>query len=276
MNGINIDIPTLILLSAALGMVASVMLTINWAMNRHVAGTKEWSITLWCWALSMLLIMFRGVWSPIITVVISNGFVVIGSFYMLLGISRYHDKKGIPRWFEAVITVLMLFGFYYYSLVDVDEKNRILLLTSFSAIIKFVALYMLIPTLKKFTGVGTLMAIGFIVHGLFFSYHSLLGAFGPADLADVQLQQTTIYLLFEVFLFMLWFTVSATMLTNVALHRGLKKMAYRDSLTGLLNRRSLFERFDGIIGDISVPGFSVLMILNTLMTPMDTQLEIQY
>jgi len=256
----HIDLPTLIILNGALGIVASIMLTTNWAMNRDVKGTKEWSIALWCWAFSMLLLLARGSWPPFITVVCANGLVVIGSFYMLLGISKYHEKNNFPRWLEAIVTVLMMIGFYYYSMVDIDVQKRVLLLTSFSAIIKFAALYFLIPTIKKFTGVGTLMAIGFIVHGLFFSYHSYLGAFGPEEYAAVQLQQTTIYLLIEVFLFMLWFTVSATMLTNVYLQRGLKRLAYRDTLTGLLNRRSLFESCEQIINNQKILKFSLLMI----------------
>jgi diguanylate cyclase (GGDEF)-like protein len=256
----SIDLKTLILLNSVLAIVSAIMLTINWAMNRKVKGTKEWSITLWCWAFSMLLILFRGVWPPIITVVLSNGLVVIGSFYMLLGISRYHHSKAIPRLIEFFITALMFFGFYYYSLIDVNVHNRVLLLTTFSALIKFTALYLLIPTIRNFTAVGIMLAIGFIVHGLFFTYHSFIGAFGPSELANFQLQQTTIQLLIEVFLFMIWFTVSATMLTNVILQKGLKRLAFHDTLTGLLNRRSVIDKSEDFLSNGIGSNFSLLVL----------------
>lgn len=256
----KIDLLTLVLLNGALGIVASIMLTINWKMNPQVKGTQEWSITLWCWSFSLILLLFRDVWSPIFTVVLSNGLVVVGSFYMLLGISKYHDNKLYSRWPEAIVTTLMFIGFYYYSMVDIDDKKRVLLLTTFSAFIKFAALYYLIPTIKRFTGVGTLMAIGFITHGLFFSYHSLLGAWGPEELSAIQLQQTTLYLLLEVFMFMLWFTISVTMLTNIVLQRGLQDLADLDSLTGLLNRRSLFENCEHAHSLSKNSAFSLLML----------------
>jgi diguanylate cyclase (GGDEF)-like protein len=255
-----IDLKTLVLLNSALGLVASIMLTINWSMNQKVKGTREWAVTLWCWSFSMVLLLLRGTWPPLLTVVLSNGLVVIGSLFLLSGLSKYHYRGHIPWWLVLLVSVLMFYGFYYFSEIDVNIRKRILLLTSFSALVKFTALYLLIPTLKRFTAVGIVMAFGFIVHGLFFTYHSYLGAFGPADLANVQLQKTTILLMVEVFLFMLWFTVSATMLTNVVLQTDLKRIAYRDTLTGVLNRRSILEMSELSIEKYENSNFSLLIL----------------
>ena len=255
-----IDLKTLVVLNSALALVSATMLTINWGMNQKVKGTREWAVTMWCWAFSMILLLFRGKWPGLLTVVLSNGLVVVGSLYLLIGLSRYHYSNGLPRWFTVFITLIMCFGFYYYSEIDLDIKKRVLLLTSFSAVVKFTALYFLIPTIKRFNAIGTVMALGFMVHGLFFSYHAYLGAWGPVANADIQLQQTTVLLMVEVFLFMLWFTVSATMLTNVVLQRDLKRIADRDTLTGVLNRRSVLELSEISIDKCEGSFFSLLVL----------------
>ena len=256
----SIDLKTLVLLNSALGLVAAVMLTINWSMNQKVKGSREWALTLWCWAISMVLLLMRGQWPDLLTVVLSNGLVVVGSMLLLSGISRYHHSNGLPWWFSVFITLIMCFGFYYYAEIDLNVKKRVLLLTSFSAVVKFTALYYLIPTIKRFTAVGIVMALGFMVHGLFFTYHAYLGMWGPAAYADIQLQQTTTLLMLEVFLFMLWFTVSATMLTNVALQTDLKRIAYRDTLTGVLNRRSVLELSEDSMLKCAGSSFSLLIL----------------
>lgn len=257
---INIDIPTLILVNGALGSVAAVMLTINWIMNPTIPGTKEWCITLWCWAFSMLLLLPRGEWSPVVTIVIANGLVVVGSFYMLLGLSRYNQEARIPKSVEIIITALMFIGFYYFAILEPNLKNRFILLITFSAIAKFTALYFLWPTLKRFTAIGFVMGVGFFMHGLFFAYNAVKLMLIPEKMAPDQISETTIMLLMEVFLFMLWFTVSSSMLTNIVLQRGLKRLAYHDPLTGLLNRRSLFERCNNLIQASRVKQLSVLML----------------
>ena len=255
-----IDLKTLVLLNSALGLVAAVMLTINWWMNQKVKGSKEWALTLWSWAISMLLLLMRGQWPDVLTVLVSNGLVVIGSLFLLSGISRYHSSNGIPTWLQLFIILMMCFGLYYYAEIDLDVRKRVLLLTSFSAVVKFTALYYLIPTIKRFTAVGIVMALGFMVHGLFFTYHAYLGMWGPVAFADTQLQQTTTLLMLEVFLFMLWFTVSATMLTNVALQTDLKRIAYRDTLTGVLNRHSVLELSTDSIEKCIGSCFSLLIL----------------
>ncbi len=238
----NIDTSTLILVNAAIGIISSIMLTINWGMNPKIQGTKEWSLALWCWALSMIALLFRDALTPSILTLISNSFVVVGSFFLLKGLSKYHNKPNIPHWLELVITISMIAVFWYFLRVEKNDANRLLLVVSFSAIIKFIALYFLIPTIKRFHAVGTIMALGFLLHGFFFLYYSFLLLTTPEAMKAVLLSQMIEHLLIEVFLFILWFTVSVSMLTNITLQIDLKELAEKDPLTGLLNRRSLFKQ----------------------------------
>ena len=106
-----IDLKSLVLLNSALSLVSAIMLTINWRMNQTVKGTKQWALTLWCWAISLIMLLFREHWPDI--VILANWFVVVGSLFLLSGISEYHYTKGIPKWISIAISLLMFYGFYY-------------------------------------------------------------------------------------------------------------------------------------------------------------------
>ncbi len=238
----TIHIPTLVVLSALIAVLAAIMLTANWRINRNVHGTHYFAITHWLWAFGLLLYIPRETWSPAISVVLANMLIILGTLTFLRGVCRYQKVRSAPLWLELIIVFLLFFGYYYWTFVENLIGTRVVMLSIYSSIVMIAAFLVLSPTLKKAGGVGFFVSFGIITHALFFVIQAFVSFFTPESSKGLfQGGGAAIVMLLEGTFYIFWSTLSFALLTSLELQRVLKNKANRDSLTKLLNRRAVFE-----------------------------------
>lgn len=240
---LNIDVPTLIFINGVLAIVAAVMLTANWQMNKQVAGVEYWAITQWLWAFGLLLYIPRGVWPDFISIVLANFFMVVGSFALLRGISKFVKVPSTPVSIELFCIALMTFGYFYLTYIEANLASRVVMLSLFSFIIMLRSLYLLWPTITNSAGVGVVVGVGFSFHALFFLSRAVFTLSLEGDNDFVAGNGGAAWMLIEALVFIFWSTLSFALLTNYRLQQDLQSLADRDPLTNLLNRRAIYQDF---------------------------------
>ncbi|NVK21540.1 MAG: GGDEF domain-containing protein [Kangiellaceae bacterium] len=255
-----LHVPTLIFINGLLGIVAAIMLTANWQMNKHVRGTKEWAITQWLWAFGLLLILTRDIFPYLISIVLSNALIIIGSFYFLRGVSNYQGVKSTPKLLEYSVTLVIALLFYYFSYHEYSLNIRVVLISAFSSLVMLRGLIVLWPTIISSKGVGIVVGFGLAFHAVFFLSRILLTLYLDNGKPMLEGGGGSVWIMTEASLFMFWSTISFAMLTNLVLQNGLLKLANRDPLTNLLNRRAVFEACQDLLQNQSNPKVSVMVL----------------
>ncbi len=256
----SLNIPTLVFVNGLLGVLAAAMLTINWRMNRHVRGTKEWAITQWLLAAGLLCLLSRDILSPQITIVIVNALIIISTFIFLRGVSRYQGVNSVPLMFELLLTATIIILFYYYSYIQDSLNTRVILINSLIFLVMCRALIILWPTIKSAKGVGLMVAIGLVFHAFFFLSRIFLTFYLDDNKTLLEGGSGSTWVMLEISVFIFWSTISFAMLTNLVLQNNLKKLADRDPLTNLLNRRAVFEECQKLVEEEKGTSISVLVL----------------
>ncbi len=210
-------------------------------MNKHVLGTKEWAVTQWLWAIGLLMYLPRGIWSDWLSIILANMLIVIGSFVLLRGFSKYQGIKSTPVFIECSAILLMLFGYYYLTIVTFDIELRVVMLSFFSFFIMLRAFTILWPLFKTKNGIAAVVGFGIGFHGLFFLSRVFLTISDDTTNSLLSGGAGTVWMLSEAIIFIFWSTISFALLTNLKLQKDLKQLADKDPLTNLLNRRAIFE-----------------------------------
>ncbi|NVJ67502.1 MAG: GGDEF domain-containing protein [Gammaproteobacteria bacterium] len=256
----SIDVPTLVFITGILSVVAAVMLTANWQMNKHVRGTREWALMQWLWAIGLLLYLPRGIWSDWLSIILANMLIVVGSFILLRGFSKYQGIKSTPVLIELIGVILLLLGYYYWTVLKPDIQLRVVMLSFFSFVIMLRAFIILWPLFKTKSGIAAVVGVGISFHGLFFLSRVFLTISDDPTDSLLSGAAGSVWMLTEAIIFIFWSTISFALMTNLKLQKDLQSLADRDPLTNLLNRRAIFAECQQSIkaGDIS--SVSVLVL----------------
>lgn len=236
------------------------MLTANWSMNPHVDGTKDWAIMQWLWAFGLLLYVPRGVWSDWLSIVIANTSIVIGSFYMLRGFSKYQKIPLTPKYLEFLGIGIMFFGYYYWTFIEESLHFRVILLSLFGFLVMLRVLFILQPVFKEKTGVALVVGIGIALHGFFFLSKALFTMWSEPQQSLLDGGAGGVWMMLESIVFIFWSTISFALLTNLRLQNDLKLLADKDPLTNLFNRRAIFEMCQKSIKIGAMHSVSVLVL----------------
>jgi diguanylate cyclase (GGDEF)-like protein len=196
-------------------------------------------------AASAGLLFTRGRVDPVVTVLLTNGGMVLAMGITWIGVRRFHDLEGGWRFVLALtgITGALL---AYFVTVDDDMRMRIVILDTAQSILLLLSVVELMRGAQRGRRIGAALAAGAMMLAFLILTLRTIGTLAHID-GDLQFvtlnnfQASLIVML--AFAGMTW-NVGFILMVIERLRAEVANLALFDDLTGAANRRQLLRRLD--------------------------------
>ncbi|TDF84399.1 GGDEF domain-containing protein [Pseudomonas sp. H9] len=254
-----LDPPTMLALSVALAAAAALYLAIEWCSIRE-NSLLFWSAGFATISVGSTLALLRMGGFLLIGIWFANGLLVIAHWLFLMGVARFTQTRLSPAWylvFIAWLTLLLLPGAPWWSKV-MFMANSLLV-----AVLTLRASWLLAPHGKSLSVGAVQLRFVLLAHGLFYLIKGLTAVVPGTliDLAALQGEIIQISLVEGTIAIML----IALSMTGTERHRRearIARLAARDPLTALYNRRALEVRAPNLFKDVSSARPGALLLID--------------
>ncbi|WP_095159679.1 GGDEF domain-containing protein [Pseudomonas sp. Irchel 3E13] len=254
-----LDPPTLLVLTTVLAASAALYLAIEWRSVRE-SSLLFWSagfatITIGC-TLSLLRsngFLLIGIW-------FANGLLVLAHWFFLLGVSRFTDTRLSRAWYLIFATWLALL-----ALPESQAWSKLMMLAN-SALVGLLALrasLLLRPHGKSLSIGAVQLRYVMLIHGLFYFIKAGL-AIVPGTLIDLASFRGEIIQvsLVEGAMAIMLIALSMTGSERYRREQRIARLAARDPLTALYNRRALEMRAPRLLSEVSAARPGALLLID--------------
>ncbi|WP_175650887.1 GGDEF domain-containing protein [Pseudomonas sp. Marseille-P9899] len=254
-----LDPPTLLVLTTVLAASAALYLAIEWRSVRE-SSLLFWSagfatITIGC-TLSLLRsngFLLIGIW-------FANGLLVLAHWFFLLGVSRFTDTRLSRAWYLIFATWLALL-----ALPENQAWSKLMMLAN-SALVGLLALrasLLLRPHGKSLSVGAVQLRYVMLIHGLFYFIKAGL-AIVPGTLIDLASFRGEIIQvsLVEGAMAIMLIALSMTGSERYRREQRIARLAARDPLTALYNRRALEMRAPRLLDEVSAARPGALLLID--------------
>ena len=254
-----LDPPTLLVLTTVLAASAALYLAIEWRSVRE-SSLLFWSagfatITVGC-TLSLLRsngFLLIGIW-------FANGLLVLAHWFFLLGVSRFTDTRLSRAWYLIFATWLALL-----ALPENQAWSKLMMLAN-SALVGLLALrasLLLRPHGKSLSVGAVQLRYVMLIHGLFYFIKAGL-AIVPGTLIDLASFRGEIIQvsLVEGAMAIMLIALSMTGSERYRREQRIARLAARDPLTALYNRRALEMRAPRLLDEVSAARPGALLLID--------------
>ena len=254
-----LDPPTLLILSIALAAAAALYLAIEWR-NVREPSLLFWSAGFATITLGSTLALLRGSGLLLIGIWFANGLLVTAHWLFLMGVARFTQARLSRAWyliFVVWIAMLMLPGEQPWSKVMLLVNSLLVALPTLKASM------LLRPHGKSLSvGAGQLRYV-LLIHGLFYLVKALT-AVVPGMLIDLAALRGEIIQisLVEGAMAIMLIALSMTGSERYRREKRIARLASRDPLTALYNRRALEMRAPRLMEKASTERPGALLLID--------------
>lgn len=254
-----LDPPTMLTLSIALAAAAALYLAIEWR-NVREPSLLFWSAGFSTIAVGSTLALLRMGGFPLLGIWFANGLLIIAHWLFLLGVARFTEARLSRAWYLIFVawTVMLL-------LPDGQAWSKVMLLAN--------SLLVALPTLRASAllrphgkslsvGAGQLRYV-LLLHGLFYLAKPLT-ALVPGTLIDLTAFRGAIIQvsLVEGAMAIMLIALSMTGTERYRREKRMARLAARDPLTALYNRRALEVRAPRLLEDVCSARPGALLLID--------------
>jgi len=253
-----LDPPTMLTLSIALAAAAALYLAVEWRSIRE-PSLLFWSAGFATITVGSTLALLRGIGLLLVGIWFANGLLVLAHWFFLLGVARFTQARLSRAWYLIFVAWLALL-----LLPDEPSWSKIMLLANslLVALLSLRASFLLRPHGKSLSVGAVQLRYVLLVHGLFYLIKSIT-AVVPGTLIDLAAFRGEIIQisLVEGVMAIMLIALSMTGTERYRREKQIARLAERDPLTALYNRRALEVRAPRLLSDVSStrPG-AVLLI----------------
>ena len=253
-----LDPPTMLTLSIALAAAAALYLAVEWRSIRE-PSLLFWSAGFATITVGSTLALLRGIGLLLVGIWFANGLLVLAHWFFLLGVARFTQARLSRAWYLIFVAWLALL-----LLPDEPSWSKIMLLANslLVALLSLRASFFLRPHGKSLSVGAVQLRYVLLVHGLFYLIKSIT-AVVPGTLIDLAAFRGEIIQisLVEGVMAIMLIALSMTGTERYRREKQIARLAERDPLTALYNRRALEVRAPRLLSDVSStrPG-AVLLI----------------
>ena len=243
-----LDPPTLLTLSIALAAAAALYLAIEWRSIRE-PSLLFWSAGFATITVGSTLALLRISGLLLIGIWFANGLLVTAHFLFLLGVARFTQVRLSPAWY-----LIFIAWFALLLLPDEASWSKIMLVAN--------SLLVALPTLRAsflLRPHGRSLSVGavqlryvLLIHGLFYLIKAI-SVVVPGTLIDLAAFRGEIIQvsLVEGAMAIMLIALSMTGTERYRREKRIERLAARDPLTALYNRRALEVRAPRLLEDVS-------------------------
>ncbi|NVD08217.1 GGDEF domain-containing protein [Vibrio sp. JPW-9-11-11] len=242
MDSLTLDIRTLNFTVIIFSFIYSVGLFVYQTSQKKIEGLKTLALGVFLIGLGPALLGFRGQAPDWLTIVVANFFIMLGFFYLLLGISYVRGYSS--RILHLLCIALVVAGalFYYFTYILPSINARVIVISAYICATCFTSAWALLRGSKDDALVPLLlMALPFFAYGLFMFMRAIISVFGATITS--YMHSGPVHALTYLFCLILLVTISLSMLwlNNARLIKSIHQLSLKDPLTGLYNRRVMDE-----------------------------------
>jgi diguanylate cyclase (GGDEF)-like protein len=254
-----LDPPTMLTLSIALSAAAALYLAVEWRSIRETS-LLFWSAGFATISVGSTLALLRSSGLLLIGIWFANGLLVLAHWFFLLGVARFTKARLSRAWYLIFVVWLALL-----LLPDEPSWSKLMLLANslLVALLSLRASFLLRPHGKSLS-VGTVqLRYVLLLHGVFYLAKSIT-AVVPGTLIDLAAFRGEIIQisLVEGVMAIMLIALSMTGTERYRREKRIERLAARDPLTALYNRRALDVRAPRLLEDVSTARPGALLLID--------------
>ena len=258
--------PTLLIMLTVLLGIMTLGLFVAWRFNQWIPGFNKWVLAYVFAFLSSLGLSLGSSWLTDIQLTFSsNFFITLMSFYVFVGAREFMGRADLPRWLLPLILLVLTVNVIFFTSVEYQPGLRVVTPSLIAGLMFIMAAWTVASGGGKTFPARYVFAAACGFHGFFvigrlwFVYAGNSLALSTANISGIPsivLMESTIFLVLVAF--------GNMMLVNERINSELRYVAERDSLTGVLNRRSFLSEDEDVLGRIGGEEFAAVLPEATL------------
>ncbi|VVO75967.1 hypothetical protein PS896_01583 [Pseudomonas fluorescens] len=254
-----LDPPTMLTLSIALAAAAALYLAVEWRSIRE-PSLLFWSAGFATITVGSTLALLRSNGFLLIGIWFANGLLVTAHFLFLLGVARFTQTRLSRAWFLIFVLWLGLL-----LLPDGPQWSKVMLVAN-SLLVAAATLkgsFLLRPHGKSFSVGAVQLRYVLLIHGMFYVAKAATVVI-PGTLIDLAAFRGEIIQisLVEGAMAIMLIALSMTGTERYRREKQIARLAERDPLTALYNRRALEKRAPRLLGDVSPERRGALLLID--------------
>ena len=254
-----LDPPTMLTLSIALAAAAALYLAIEWRSIRE-PSLLFWSAGFATITLGSTLALLRSSGLLLVGIWFANGLLVVAHWCFLLGVARFTQTRLSRAWYLIFVAWMVLL-----LLPDEPSWSKVMPLANslLVALVTLRASFLLRPHGKSLSVGAVQLRYVLLVHGLFYLAKSIT-AIVPGTLIDLAAFRGEIIQisLVEGTMAIMLIALSMTGTERYRREKRIARLAARDPLTALYNRRALEVRATRLLDDVSPARPGALLLID--------------
>ena len=258
--------PTLLIVAALLmAVMFSAMLAV-WRFNRNIPGLQFWSLSYMFGFISALLVLVRDgsdqslhhpVWVAATLVCL-----FLSAYGSLAGARAFVGQRTLPLVYPLGGTALLCGAAFYFTVIQPNLGPRVLLASSLAGLMYLASAR--VYWVAGLSGYPARMLVAFasLVHGGFLLLRPWLFRMGStSDVPDLASRLSHLVII-ETMMALILMAFGVLMLVNEHVTGELRRMAERDFLTGVFNRRAFLGQLEkaGSLAQRSQTALPVLLV----------------
>lgn len=254
-----LDPPTILVLSIALAAAAALYLAVEWGSVRE-PSLLFWSAGFATISVGSTLALLRGAGLLLIGIWFANGLLVVAHWLFLLGVARFTQARLSPAWyliFVVWLAMLLLPSELPWSKVMLLVNSSLVALTSLRAS------FLLRPHGRSLSVGAVQLRYVLLLHGIFYVAKAIT-AIIPGTLIDLAAFRGEIIQvsLVEGTIAIMLIALSMTGSERYRREKRIARLAARDPLTTLYNRRALEVRAPRLLHEVSSVRPGALLLID--------------
>lgn len=253
------DAPTMLTLTVALAVAAALYLAVEWR-NVRESPLLFWSAGFATIAIGSTLALLRGSGLILIGIWFANGLLVTAHWLFLLGVARFTEARFSRAWYLIFVAWLAML-----LLPEGPQWSRVMLFTNslLVALVTLKASALLRPHGKSLSVGAVQLRYVLLMHGLFYAAKAMTAVI-PGALIDLNAFRGLIIQvsLVEGAMALMLIALSMTGTVRWRREKRIERLAARDPLTALYNRRALEARAGNLLKETSPTRPGALLLID--------------
>lgn len=253
------DAPTMLTLTIALAVAAALYLAVEWR-NVRESPLLFWSAGFATIAIGSTLALLRGSGLILIGIWFANGLLVTAHWLFLLGVARFTEARFSRAWYLIFVAWLAML-----LLPEGPLWSRVMLFTNsmLVALVTLKASALLRPHGRSLSVGAVQLRYVLLMHGLFYVAKAMTAVI-PGTLIDLSAFRGLIIQvsLVEGAMALMLIALSMTGTVRWRREKRIERLAARDPLTALYNRRALEARAGNLLKETSPARPGALLLID--------------
>lgn len=253
------DAPTMLTLTVALAVAAALYLAVEWR-NVRESPLLFWSAGFATIAIGSTLALLRGSGLILIGIWFANGLLVTAHWLFLLGVARFTEARFSRAWYLIFVAWLAML-----LLPEGPQWSRVMLFSNsmLVALVTLKASTLLRPHGKSLSVGAVQLRYVLLMHGLFYAAKAMTAVI-PGALIDLNAFRGLIIQvsLVEGAMALMLIALSMTGTVRWRREKRIERLAARDPLTALYNRRALEARAGNLLKETSPTRPGALLLID--------------